>query len=289
MREQGPVGSSSISMCPDYSLVDHRWENAAEEFGVKVAFAEAQGKEHKPSEDGPQYETGQAKRSARQTLAQMRVSKARPEKGNGAGAESRSKHTVKLGTAHTTKSNGASQAQSEPTSDLGNPYFVIDVNPTPVAIPRLAHRPFKRSSEDRNSPDMNEARKHKKAKKEHNDDLPMTVSNEQVEFEDISGEVDLRMKEKEEKRKRKEEKKRKREAEGSSGGVDADVSKIANETEAVEKRKKKKKTKVDDGADVSEIVSKRSLGEGEKESELDGKKKKKRKKNKDTQELGSQM
>ena len=117
--------------------------------------------------------------------------------------------------------------------------------------------------------------KPKKAKKKHHGNLP-----ERIEFEDISRDVDARMKEKEAKRKRKEEKKNKRDSEDlsaaqaeSSGGVTAADNDMEVETPV---KQKKKSTKSDDGA-LDRSLSKKRHGAEDDGGQGEGKKKRRRK------------
>ncbi|MCJ1306295.1 hypothetical protein MMC08_009115, partial [Hypocenomyce scalaris] len=162
-----------------------------------------------------------------------------------------------------------------------NTYFVIDTNPTPVNLPGLSHKPTKRATEDPSPPEPVEQKKSKKVKTKHDGELPGATLANNAEFEDISEEVDARLKEKEVKRRRKEEKKRKRLSEGPAGAVVDAAS-----TEAVtEEPKKKKAKKVQGDAGEDGVVTKKRHGsDGEDAVSREGQKKK-RKKSKKSEDI----
>ncbi|MCJ1281611.1 hypothetical protein MMC26_000931 [Xylographa opegraphella] len=254
-RDKVPIGSSSASMYPGYSPADHEYGKAAQEFGQQWSAARTQGIEFQPAPDGPQYNFAQSKGMKRRSLSKIGAAKVASGEGSGSGSGSGS--DVAPQPAAT---NGARPPkQTEDTKSDGNekeeanPYFVIDTNPTPVNLPGVSHKPLKRapSAEALVEP---AGGKLKKAKTNHDGAIP-TGSEKRVEFEDISEEVDARMKEKEEKRKRKAEKKRKRES-GESIGIAAMAES--------EKPKKKKSKKMEGETEVGETVpKKRSGSEGE--------------------------
>ena len=167
-----------------------------------------------------------------------------------------------------------------PTPEGDNPFFVIDTKPTPVNLPGITTQPVKRSA---SPPGSTEAKKHKKAKKHHEGEMPKSEDAAKVEYEDISGEVDARMKEKEEKRRRKEEKKkRKRESRGNQTEA-AEVHTTSSDTPAagVEAEKPKtKKAKRSNGEQLADrtVANKRSGEEIEEAADREGRKTKKRKK-----------
>ncbi|MCJ1431341.1 hypothetical protein MMC27_000692 [Xylographa pallens] len=269
-REKVPIGSSSASMYPGYSPADHEYGKAAQEFGQQWSAAKSQGVEFQPTPDGPQYEFSQAKGVKRGTLTKIRAAKAALREGSGSGSGSGSDvappPAVTNGT-HPSKQRRDAKSEDD-EKDEANPYFVVDTNPTPVNLPGISHKPAERGSSTE-APVESVAVKPKKAKTKHNGAVP-TGSEKQVEFEDISGEVDVRMKEKEEKRKRKDEKKRKRES-GESISLEA----VADS----EKPKKKKSKKLEGATEASETVSKKRRGSNGEES-LEGEGSKKVKKSK---------
>ena len=258
-------------MYPGYSPADHEYGKAAEEYGREAARARAQGVEFKP--DGIDYEVGQGKGVKRKTLAQIRAAKAAKENGFGSGAGSGSDAgaTKVAKEPAATNGQGSQEEPAEEGANGDNPVFFVDTQPTPVNLPGVPHRPSKRES---SPPEPVEGIKPKKHKKKHDGDLPANADTAGVEFEDISAEVDARMKEKEEKRKRK-EKKRKRDTEGSSVLATEEVSAAAE----VEKPKKKKSKKADGDVPADEVVSKKRRGE-EVEEGADGKGKAKKKRKK---------
>lgn len=275
-------------MYPGYSPADHEYGKAAEEYGKAAAEARAKGVELKHPE--AEYEIGQAKGVKRKTLAGIREAKAAKHKiggggsrsGTGSGSEGPTKQDSKK--PATTNGQGSTENIQETTSAGDNPYFVIDTKPTPVNIPGMSFQPLKRSA----SPlEAEEAEEHKKVKISHDGVISTGHDAQAVKTEDISDQVDARMKEKEEKRKMKEEKKRKRESEDEPTAA-ADDSQPANEASAtsaeVESPKKKKKDKKAKEEPLPDrTASKKRPGEDEVEVE-DGesKRKTKRKKSKET-------
>ncbi|KAL9100921.1 MAG: hypothetical protein Q9163_003757 [Psora crenata] len=132
-------------------------------------------------------------------------------------------------------SNGSSsgekvaQAAREFTADGDHRYFVIDTQPMKVDIPSV-----QRPKRDTTPPNSTETKRHKKAKRMHEGNLPAGEG-----FEDISGEVDAKLREKEEKRKRKEEKKRKRESEITQDTTATGPAVSPTETHKPKKKKHK--------------------------------------------------
>ena len=144
------------------------------------------------------------------------------------------------------------------------PIFVIDTEPTPVNIPGFLAGKTEPTAE---SLLQNEANTSKRAKKKHKGALPKAMERREeaivndVEFEDISAEVDVRMREKEEKRKEWEKLKQK------SKPVEGDKSrKTVEGNKAVSKEKKKRKRESavpnapvsDNGASEHETKKRRS-------------------------------
>lgn len=278
-REQVPLGSSSASMYPGYSPADHEYGKAAEEFGRVAAEARAMGVEIKHPE--VEYKIGQAKGNKRRTLAAMRRESAAKAQGSGSGSGSGSEGpTVQvLEEKEKLLKKAKDEKAKAPTPEGDNPFFIIDTKPTPVNLPGITTQPVKRSA---SPPGSTEAKKHKKAEKHHEGELSKSEDAAKVEFEDISGEVDARMKEKEEKRKRKEEKKRKRESEGDQTEA-AEAHATSSDTPAAgievekPKTKKAKKSNREELADRT-ASNKRSGEEIEEATGKEGKKTKKRKK-----------
>ena len=278
-REQVPLGSSSASMYPGYSPADHEYGKAAEEFGRVAAEARAKGVEIKHPE--VEYEIGQAKGIKRRTLAAMRKTSAAKGQASGSGSGSGSEGpTTQVSNEKATSPAKAKEEKAKaPTPEGDNPFFVIDTNPTPVNLPGITNRPVKRSASPSGSP---ESKKQKKAKKHHEGELPTGGGAVKVEFEDISGEVDARIKEKEEKRRLKEERKRKRESEGDqteaakAHATSSDTPAAAVEVETP-KKKKAKQSNEDELADRA-VENKRAGEDIEEAADGKGKKTKKRKK-----------
>lgn len=291
-REQVPLGSSSASMYPGYSPADHEYGKAAEEFGRVAAEARAKGVEIKHPE--VEYEIGQAKGVKRRTLAAMRKASAAKGQASGSGSGSGSEGpTTQVPKEKATSPEKAKDEKAKATTPEGdNPFFIIDTKPTPVNLPGITNQPVKRSASPSGSP---ETKKQKKAKKHHEGELPIGGGAVKVEFEDISGEVDARMKEKEEKRKLKdeekrklkEERKRKRESEdqaeaAKAHGTSSDTPAAAVEVETP-KTKKVKNSNEEELTDRT-AANKRSGEEIEEAADGEGKKAKKRKKGNGTSE-----
>ena len=271
-------------MYPGYSPADHVYGKAAEEYGKVAAEAKKQGIDiSHPEVD---YEIGQAKGIKRRTLAEMRKAMAEKGQGSGSGSGSASEGPAKSTPKENATPNGKLSTENvqeaTPAPEGQNPYFVIDTKPTPVNLPGISSQPIKRSA---SPPPSVGSTKHKKVKKHHDGELPKGRETEKVEFEDISGEVDARMKEREAKRKRKEEKKRKRESEDepTAATETAGTGTAAPAADAEVEKPKKKAKKSNDEALADGSVSKRRKGEENEESEDgEGKKRKKRKKDKGT-------
>ncbi|SLM38355.1 hypothetical protein LPUS_08518 [Lasallia pustulata] len=276
-REQMPLRSSSDSMDPGYSPADPEYGKAAQGYGFAVTGARKEGIDFKPGEDGPEYKIAQARGAMRTTLAGMRAAKAAADganrSGSGSGSEARFARGISGGSAF---DGQTASVKSEDAAGNGeDPYFIVDANPTPVNLPGISHKPAKRPTEDRSPAEAVEKKKTKKAKTKHNGELPGSAATN-VEVEDISEEVDARLKEKEERRRRKGEKKRKRLSAGSTGAVAEDAT-----TEVVgEKPKKKKAKKAEGNVEAGEAATKKRHG-SDGEAALDGEgHKKKRKKTK---------
>ena len=159
-----------------------------------------------------------------------------------------------------------------------NPHFVADFNPIPVDIPDITNRPIKRSSEVQ-SPDETSIKKSKKVKMFHNGDSVKIGIDKHVEFEDISDEVDARLKEKEEKKESKEEKKRKRQPEETST-ADTEPTEVAVEVDKPKKKSKKSSKKLEDNVEGDGAIGKKRQVSKDEEKAGQGKKKKKKKKQK---------
>ena len=265
-------------MYPGYSPADHEYGKAAEEYGLAVAAARKQGIDLNPTENGPEYKTAQARGLKRTTLAGMRAAKAGVEGGSGSdpGSDSDTQFVRDMSTGSVVNGQAAEVKSEDETAEGENTYFVIDTNPTPVNLPGLSHKPTKRATEDPSPPEPVEQKKSKKVKTKHDGELPGATLANNAEFEDISEEVDARLKEKEERRRRKEEKKRKRLSEGSSGAI----AEAAITESVTEKPKKKKTKKSDSDLEVNGVDAKKRHGSDGEEA-VDGKgQKKKRKKTK---------
>ena len=265
-------------MYPGYSPADHEYGKAAEEYGKAAAEARAQGIELKHPE--AEYVIGQAKGAKRRTLAEIeeaQTAKGRAS-GSGSGTGSESEGSFKENPKGNAIIDGQTSTEKvqEPIPEGDNPYFIVDTKPTPVNIPGLSSQAPKRSA---SPPGAVEVKKHKKAKKKHDGEMPKGEDSQEVKTVDISEQVDARMKEKEQKRKMKEEKKRKRASEGEPAAT-AEKAQATVEPSTVaaesEKPKKKKIKKSEDEPLKDRKVSKKRRHEGEGEGEGEGEKKKKK-------------
>jgi len=262
-REQVPLGSSSASMYPGYSPADHEYGKAALEYGKAVADARRQGIDLNTSKDpnGPEYVIGQAKGEKRKSSTRMKAEQTGTNgvgSGTGFGADARNANERPQKKAKDVEGQGAGESAQPGNGD--NPFFVIDTKPTPVNIDGISHGLHKRASAEPTASEATGEKKSKKAKTKHAESEEET----KVELEDITEEVDARLKEKEEKRTRKEEKKRKRESEGSATGV----VEISNGVEDSGKPKKKKAKSEEangdvDGEEKTDKKKKRRKSEGE--------------------------
>lgn len=225
-REQVPLGSSSYSMYPGYSPEDVEYGKAAGEVGQALGELKKQGIKWDGPANGAEYQVGQAHGAKRKMLFMK-------------------DRTESTGSENSAQPSGSAEPKPEEASE-GNPYFVIDTEPTPVSLPTMEPK----SSKKRSLEDGTEASGKKKSKK------PKEEKEIVVETEDISAEVEASLRAKEEKAKAKEEKKRRR----SSGGDDS---------EKVSKKAKKEKIKKRDAASGAESTD-------------DGDSKRKRKKIKDS-------
>ncbi len=260
-------------MHPGYSPADHEYVEAAEDNGKADATARARGVEAKHA--GTDEQVGLGKSAKKRKLSQTWAAKTAEETGNGCSMGPGSDGAATRATKEATVTNG--EVNHDQSADgcacRNNAHFFIDIQPTPVNLPGVPYRPSKRSS---SPPEPVEAKNAKKQKKKHSGELPGSFESNGVEFEDISAEVDARMRAKEEKRKLR-EKKRKRDTEGSSALVEEEP----NSATQIDKPKKKKSKKAHGDAPLDEAIPKKRQGEdGEDAGHGEGKAKKKRKKSK---------
>lgn len=199
-----PLGSSSESMYPGYSPADIEYGKAAGEFGQALGELKAQGVHVEMPANGPEYKIGQAHGAKRKHLSKER--------------------TQSTGSEGVTKQSPAEPEHANDGENGENPYFVIDTNPTPVVVLGDSK---KRRLENGSESEMAE-KKDKKKKKSKKEDQPV------IETEDISAEVDARLKAKEEKKKRKRE---------STGDGEKEVKKS--------KKEKSKKHAAEEGGEDS--------------------------------------
>ena len=293
-------------MYPGYSPADHEYGKAAMEYGKAVADARAIGVDFKPGMD-IDYEIGQARGVKRKTLEGLRTARdardAAEHEAMGTGdnavpiTNGKSKRRgVPEGSARKAndiaadeQSGGANTHQKPQDDDV---VFSLDANPTPSNLAKtngISHQEAPSSDEasaDKVTEEPTKEEKSKKRKVEHDGSIP-----DPPQFEDISAEVDARLKEKEEKRKAREEKKaqkkpdkkRKRESEGSvieNGNVEGEAAPLGGETMEKPKKKKPKKSKNQDTEMVEAVMEKRKkkAREGGAEQGVEDKKAAKRRK-----------
>lgn len=230
------------------------------EFGSAAAKAKAEGIELKPEAD-IEYEIGQGKGIKRRKLAEMNAAKATQD-GNTSASGTVTEAAPNLASGKKPESEAT---ETKEAAGDAQPSFYIDTNPTPVNLPLSA----KKKTSKHTSPEAEptEEKKSKKAKKAHEDELPAAPLAAKIETEDISAEVDARMKEKEEKRRKKEERRKKKEA-------DAQAAKASEEQHSASADDKKRKRESDD---VLAVPADASAGVGD----VKKPKKKKSKKEKD--------
>lgn len=279
-----PLGASSASMYPGYSPADHEYGKASMEVGLAISEAKKRGLEVPTDTDCPSYVVGQAHGAKRRMLFQ-----------NKDGDEKRTEDGAN-GSQTNGKKASVEDENDAPPAGGDNPYFVIDTNPTRVnpsvdgkQLPTHPKQPDtekkskKRTASERSPAEKTEEKRSKKTKTKVVDEAEAAPANPAVEFDDISAEVDARLKAKEEKRKakaakkqEKEEKKRRRDSDVAAA-TDAGVATEEVDADAAEKPKKKaKKSAV--GGGKGEKTSKRGSDNDEHDSEAPKKKRKKEKK-----------
>ncbi|KAL8937448.1 MAG: hypothetical protein Q9216_004412 [Gyalolechia sp. 2 TL-2023] len=243
--EQVPLGSSSDTMYPGYSPGHFDYGKAAEEFGRYASETKRQGKETKP--EGIDYESGQPKRFGHLTLAQIRDAKG-TKGGTGSGTESRGAAGLSEPTA---AMSNAQTSGGDETQKAGEQMFFMDSKPTPVNFSGAKSSAKRKATPERAAANISKKQKKQHGRSEVSSDEAAEEPAEPVniEFEDISREVDARLKEKEErpklKQRAKEVKKRKRESEGSS----AVITEGPQATDPLRPKRKKIK-KVDNSGEV---------------------------------------
>jgi hypothetical protein len=234
-------------MYPGYSPADHIYGEAAAEYGAMIAEARRQGKEIKSDPNGIEYVVGQSQLSAREQLEEVKKSfAAKKAKRNATSTE-----------AERDQGNGEPMEGVEQTADMSQ-LFMVDANPTPVSA--LQNMPENSSSKGKNKAndkakrsvslledqanaageapeDSHQPKRVKTAKAEEATIEPKPL----VEEDDISAEVDRRLKEKEERRRRKMEKKRKRESDSSQVERVETAEEPVEETQIAKPNKKKHK------------------------------------------------
>lgn len=256
LRQKVPLGSSSVSMYPGYSPADHKYGQAAQEYGQAVAMIKQKGEEV-PKHGDLEYQVGQGKGIKRPGFLEPNPSRLRKNEQNGGDAATdvaRSQSQNGLGDTERTAQNEdkpnpdgsengrQDQPGTKPTLDASgaisndNTYFVIDIKPTPINLTALSPAAAKERSTKKKKdesikkvspPNKKQKTTHdgdlptqpaveaekpaKKQKKKHDGELPAAPH----ELEDISQQVEARLREKGDKKKRDKEKKRKRDSNNS--------------------------------------------------------------------------
>jgi hypothetical protein len=250
-------------MYPGYSPADHIYGEAAAEYGAMIAEARRQGKEIKSDPNGIEYVVGQSQLSAREQLEEVKKSfAAKKAKRNATSTE-----------AERDQGNGEPMEGVEQTADMSQ-LFMVDANPTPVSA--LQNMPENSSSKGKNKAndkakrsvslledqanavgeapeDSHQPKRVKTAKAEE----ATIEAKPLVEEDDISAEVDRRLKEKEERRRRKMEKKRKRESDSSQVERVETAEEPVDETQIAkpDKKKHKKDKRAEEAKQAEPVVT----------------------------------
>jgi hypothetical protein len=216
-------------MYPGYSPADHKYGQAAEEFGRTWAQAKRKGVDFPSHSDGPEYEFGQGKGAKRRKSDSAEKPNLRQDQD-----------------MQDTPMNDATDDTTTVTTNAPQ-LFIIDSNPTPINVAALQGKKHASLS---NEPDEN---KSKKSKKSHNPISPDTVSQGKakesfspvIEYENIDAEVDAALREKKARWNGEKAEKRKRESDSSNDERAAQGSEnTAGEGGNVQSdRPKKKKSK----------------------------------------------
>jgi hypothetical protein len=235
-------------MYSGHSPADHIYGEAAAEYGAMFVEARRQGKEIKSDLNGIEYVVGQSQLSTRDQLEEVKKSFA---------AKKAEQNAVSSEVGRD-QENGEPMEGVEQTADVSQ-LFVVDSNPAPVSA--LQNTPEHSSSKGKNrandkakrSISLHEDQSNAVSEASEDSHRPKRVKIAQadeatiepkplVEEDDISAEVDRRLKEKEESRRRKMEKKRKRESD-SSQVERVEAAEVPTEETQVAKPAKKKHKK----------------------------------------------
>ncbi|KAL9037077.1 MAG: hypothetical protein Q9214_005857, partial [Letrouitia sp. 1 TL-2023] len=252
--ESDSLGSSSESMYHGNSPGDVEYGKATNKYGEFAARARAEGREIKP--EGVEYVVGQSRGQTRKRARRMSENEAL---GNPASSVNTTEPKTSIETDATNIRKGDVRATDRALKEE-RPFFVIDTKPTPVHVSNhlIAHAKQRNEEQEPVATSVS-----KMAKRKHEGPLPEAPkTNEQVlknavEFEDISAEVDARMKNKEEMRVQKEEKKAKEASEKTRSEAVLDSSEG-------KKRKDKKKHKRKRESEASNVITSGNALEDEK-------------------------
>ena len=194
-------------MYPGYSPADHVYGRAAEEFGREWQLAKQHGVEFKSSKNGPEYKFGQSRIGKKVDLSTLPAGSKEVD-----GSNSLPSDTI----AQVKNNTGEGQAFA---SD-DNAFFIIDTNPAPVNTAVPSHSPLKRFA------DQEPGKESKKVKVKYRPSH-ITTKQERIETEDITREVDERIREKDARRKAEISRKRKH-------GVEKELAATSKYPEAME-------------------------------------------------------
>ena len=260
-----PLGASSASMYPGYSPADHIYGEAAAEYGQVVAESRRLGKEIGRDPSGLEYIVGQSQLSAKEQIEEIRRKREEAKK-----LERKDETSGRVGSQREQEAVDVDPMEGVEQLPDGSQLFVIDSNPTPLELLQSRSAPAP-ALKDKNKANNKVKRRVSFQDEQHNPNLEITSPNPHktkkakldggtsptvitskplVEENDISDEVDARLKAKEEKRKSKKEKKRKRDS-GSSELIDetataAEPAIEAPTEKAHERNSNKKKQKKDE-------------------------------------------
>lgn len=236
--DQAPVSFSSASGYPEYStedLGDDQPQIIAKDQNIDLTTTKSNG------------ELSQSVDVKRTKLADLRAATAAheisPGSENDSGSNGPEKNSSEsrvangFGKGARAENDTVESAAGDATSEKENPFFVIDVNPTPVHLPGITMKSPKRGASFGDN-DLGKKIKKKKARHTNDNEESSFAEKLAVELEDISQEVDERLKKREEKRKLKLDKKRKKGIEISPEIMVPDVTTTAEQPGRPKKKRK---------------------------------------------------
>lgn len=227
-------GSSSASMYPGYSPADHIYGEASSEFGRTATKSQRDRLKVTSNSDVPQSEISQSKKQLLATRGKAPM-------------DSENANLTPLGTRNSTNETVESVTDVTKTDDTaggGNPFFVIDTNPTPVNTGALTGKPATTKAEKLSisADKAKDSKKDKKRKRESESDPSSAVAKDEEQVPSTAGENAAKSK-KHKKEKKKDNGKKEPKA-GAATSSDETSNKLAETTEgsqAAEPNKSKKK------------------------------------------------